>query len=73
MYASKELSKPANAPEPNTNMAQVSLRGSDEDCIERAALQFADCAQLPRAIVSGEPTSLDLVTDALIIGCVETR
>ena len=54
-------------------MAQVSLRGSDEDCIERAALQFADCAQLPRAIVSGEPTSLDLVTDALIIGCVETR
>ena len=38
MYASKELSKLANAPEPNTNMAQVSLRGS-----ERAALQFADC------------------------------
>ena len=31
MYASKELSKPANAPEPNTNMAQVSLRGSDAD------------------------------------------
>jgi Aldo/keto reductase family len=31
MYANNELSRPANAPEPNTNIAQVSLRGSDAD------------------------------------------
>jgi hypothetical protein len=31
MYASSELSSPANAPEPKTNMAQESLRGSVAD------------------------------------------
>jgi hypothetical protein len=31
MYANNELSSPANAPDPNTNIAQESLRGSVAD------------------------------------------
>ena len=36
MYASNELSSPAKAPDPNTNIAQDSLRGSVADCGAKA-------------------------------------
>jgi len=36
MYASNEFSSPAKAPDPNTNIAQDSLRGSVADCGAKA-------------------------------------
>jgi hypothetical protein len=49
MYASKELSSPANAPEPNTNMAQVSYRegGGKNPCPYCLALDvMGDCLDI---------------------------